>query len=74
MNESSFEIVIDVLAREIDMLRYQLKALEEENAKLFKQAKASSDGAESLCEQVEHLENENAKLRAMIEERDEKHE
>ena len=74
MNESSFEIVIDVLAREIDMLRYQLKALEEENAKLFKQAKASSDGAESLCEQVEHLENENAKLRAMIGEGREKHE
>ena len=46
MNESSFEIVIDVLAREIDMLRYQLKAAGEENAK----------------------------LRAMIEERDEKHE
>lgn len=74
MNEANFEIVLDVLAREIDMLRYQLKVKEEENAKLFKQAKASSDGAESLCEQVEHLENENAKLRAMIEERDEKHE
>ena len=46
MNESNFEIVMDVLAREIDMLRFQLKAKEEENAK----------------------------LRAMIEERDEKHE
>lgn len=46
MNESSFEIVLDVLAREIDMLRYQLKAVREENEK----------------------------LRAMIEERDEKHE
>lgn len=46
MNESSFEIVLDVLAREIDMLRYQLKAAGEENAK----------------------------LRAMIEGRDEKHE
>ena len=33
-NESSFDIVIDVLAREIDMLRYQLKAAGEENAKL----------------------------------------
>lgn len=46
VNESSFEIVLDVLAREIDMLRYQLKAAGEENAK----------------------------LRAMIVERDEKHE
>ena len=34
MNESSFEIVLDVLAREIDLLRYQVKALEEENEKL----------------------------------------
>ena len=46
MNEASFEIVMDVLAREIDMLRYQLKAAGEENAK----------------------------LRAMIEERDGQHE
>ena len=46
MNESSFEIVLDVLAREIDLLSYQLKAAGEENAK----------------------------LRAMIEERDEQHE
>ena len=34
MSESCFEIVLDVLAREIDMLRYQLKVNEEENAKL----------------------------------------
>ena len=34
MNETNFEIVIDVLAREIDMLRYQLKAAGDENAKL----------------------------------------
>ena len=34
MNESNFEIVLDVMAREIDMLRYQLKAAGEENAKL----------------------------------------
>ena len=34
MNETNFEIVLDVLAREIDMLRFQLKATEEENAKL----------------------------------------
>ena len=34
MNESSFDIVLDVLAREIDMLRYQVKAAGEENAKL----------------------------------------
>ena len=46
MNETNFEIVLDVLAREIDMLRYQLKSAGEENAK----------------------------LRAMIEEMDEKHE
>lgn len=74
MNETNFEIVLDVLAREIDMLRYQLKAAGDENAKLFKQAKAASDGAESLCEHVDHLENENAKLRAIIGEGREKHE
>ena len=34
MNESNFAIVLDVMAREIDMLRYQLKVKEEENAKL----------------------------------------
>ena len=60
MNESSFDIVLDVLAREIDMLRYQLKAAGEENAK--------------LRDRVEVLRAEYAKLRAMIEERDEKHE
>lgn len=46
MSESCFEIVLDVMAREINMLRYQLKVVGDENAK----------------------------LRAMIEERDEKHE
>ena len=46
MDETSFEIVIDVMAREIGMLRYH----------------------------VNNMEEENAKLRAMIEERDEKHE
>lgn len=46
MNETNFEIVLDVLVREINMLRYQLKVAGDENAK----------------------------LRAMIEERDEKHE
>ena len=60
MNEASFEIVLDVLAREIDMLRYQLKAAGEENAK--------------LRDQMEELKAKNAKLRAMIEERDEQHE
>ena len=34
MNEINFEIVLDVLAREIDMLRYQLKAAGDENEKL----------------------------------------
>ena len=60
MNESNFEIVIDVLAREIDMLRYQLKSAGEEIAKQRNQARM--------------FDNENNKLRAMIEERDEKHE
>ena len=46
MNETNFEIVLDVLAREIELLRFQVKATEEENAK----------------------------LRVMIKERDEKHE
>ena len=60
MNESSFDIVLDVLAREIDMLRYQLKTAGEEQAKMRNQAIM--------------VDNENKKLRAMIEERDEKHE
>ena len=60
MNESSFEIVLDVLAREIDMLRYQLKAAGEEQAKLRNHAKM--------------VDNENARLRAIIEEGREKHE
>ena len=60
MNESSFDIVLDVLAREIDLLRYQVKTAEDE---LVKQNY-----------RVNELKAENAKLRAMIEERDEKHE
>ena len=60
MNESSFDIVLDVLAREIDMLRYQLKTAGEEQAKMRNHAIM--------------VDNENKKLRAMIEERDEKHE
>ena len=46
MNESNLGIILDVLAREIELLRFQVKATEEENAK----------------------------LRAMIAERNEKHE
>ena len=60
MNESNFAIVLDVLAREIDMLRYQLKVKEEENAKLRNHAKM--------------VDNENARLRAIIEEGRENHE
>ena len=60
MNEASFEIVLDVMAREIDMLRYQLKAAREENEKLRNHARM--------------VDNENAKLRAMVEEGCEKHE
>ena len=60
MNEASFEIVLDVLAREIDLLRYEVKALEEENEKLRNKALK--------------LDNENATLRAMIKERDKDHE
>ena len=60
MNESSFDIVLDVLAREIDMLRYQLKTAGEEKAKMRNHAIM--------------VDNENKKLRAMIKERDEKHE
>ena len=60
MNESSFEIVLDVLAREIDLLRYQVKTAEDELV--------------NQNYRVNELKAENAKLRAMIEERDEKHE
>ena len=59
MNEVSFQIVLDVLAREIDMLRYQLKTAGEEQANMRNHAIM--------------VDNENKKLRAMIEERDEKH-
>lgn len=44
MNESNFAIVLDVLAREIDMLRYQLKEKEKENAKLRNRVKALEEG------------------------------
>ena len=60
MSESCFEIVLDVLAREIDMLRYQLKTAGEEQAKMRNHARM--------------VDNENAKLRAMIEAGCEKHE
>ena len=60
MNEVSFQIVLDVLAREIDMLRYQLKTAGEEQAKIRNHAIM--------------IDNENKKLRAMIGEGREKHE
>ena len=60
MSETNFEIVLDVLAREIDMLRYQAKAAREENRK--------------LRNRVKDLEEENAKLRVMVEAGDETHE
>ena len=60
MSETNFEIVLDVLVREINMLRYRVKTAEEENAE--------------LRNRVGVLKDENEKLRAMIEERDEKHE
>ena len=60
MSESCFAIVLDVMAREIDMLRYQLKAAREENEKLRNHARM--------------VDNENAKLRVMIEEGRENHE
>ena len=60
MNESNFAIVLDVMAREIDMLRYQLKAAGEEQAKMRNHAKM--------------VDNENARLRAIIEEGRENHE
>lgn len=60
MNESSFDIVIDVLAREIDLLRYQVKTAGDE---LLKRSS-----------RVNELKDENEKLRAMIGEGREKHE
>ena len=60
MNESNFAIVLDVMAREIDMLRYQVKTAGDELVK--------------RSHRVNELKDENEKLRAMIEERDEKHE
>ena len=74
MNETNFEIVLDVLAREIDLLRYQVKAAEEENEKLSKKAKDAGYEVERLRDQVEELKAKNAKLRAMIGEGREKHE
>ena len=60
MDESNFAIVLDVLAQEIDMLRYHVKTIDGENAELRNRARL--------------LENENAKLRSMIGEGSEKHE
>ena len=60
VNESSFDIVIDVLAREIDLLRYQVKTAGDE---LLKRSS-----------RVNELKDENEKLRAMIGEGREKHE
>ena len=60
MEETSFEIVIDVMAREIGMLRYHVNNMEEENAKLRNRVKA--------------LEEENAKLHDICGEGREKHE
>ena len=73
MNESSFEIVIDVLAREIDSLRYQLKLEGEHHEKLLKQAKAAGDEVEMMRDRMDVLMAENAKLHAMVEEGCEKH-
>ena len=60
MNESNFAIVLDVMAREIDMLRYHVNNMEEENAKLRNRVKALEEG--------------NAKQHEMIGEGREKHE
>ena len=60
MNESRFEIVLDVMAQEIDMLRYRAKTAEDDNIKLLNR--------------VGVLKDENEKLRAMIGEGREKHE
>ena len=60
MDETSFEIVLDVMAREIGMLRYHVNNMEEENAKLRNRVKALEEG--------------NAKQHEMIGEGREKHE
>lgn len=60
MSESCFEIVLDVMAREIDLLRYQVKTAGDE---LLKRSS-----------RVNELKAENEKLRAMIGEGREKHE
>ena len=60
MSETNFAIVLDIMAREIDMLRYQVKTAGDE---LLKRSS-----------RVNELKAENEKLRAMIEERYEKHE
>lgn len=60
MDGSCFEIVLDVMAQEVDMLRYREKTANDENIKLRNRVKA--------------LEEENAKLRVMIDEERENHE
>lgn len=60
MDESNIAIVLDVLAQEIDTLRYHVKTIDKENAELRNKARV--------------LESENAKLRSMIGEGSEKHE
>lgn len=73
MSESYFEIVLDVMAREINMLRYQLKVEGEHHEKLLKQAKAAGDEVERMRDRMDVLMAENAKLHAMVEEGCEKH-
>ena len=74
MNETNFEIVLDVLAREIDMLRYQVKAAGEGQAKMRNRMEALEEENAKLRDRADVLMAENAKLRAMIGEGRENHE
>ena len=74
MNETNFEIVLDVLAREIDMLRYQVKAAGEGQSKMRNRMEALEEENAKLRGRMDVLMAENAKLHAMVEEGCEKHE
>ena len=74
MNETNFEIVLDVLVREINMLRYRAKTAEDDNIKLLNRVGVLKDENEKLRNRVKALEEGNAKQHEILGEVLAKHE
>ena len=66
MSESRFEIVLDVMAQEIDMLRYRAKTAEDDNIKLLNRVGVLKDENEKLRNRVKALEEGNAKQHEIL--------